>query len=113
MHSYNSYIDEPLRGINVYANYREQKTDGTTKILPYAAAAKFDFEGKFPPLIFVSWLGRLLALCAKRRSSDAVINKTPIADIDHSLLKLMSCEHMSAVPATYPALSSNRGFLST
>lgn len=46
-HSYNSYIDEPLRGIKVYANYREQKTDGTTKVLPYAAAAKFDFEGKF------------------------------------------------------------------
>lgn len=43
--SYNSYIDEPLRGINVYANMKAQKTDGSFQRLYYAPAAKLDMEG--------------------------------------------------------------------
>lgn len=43
--SYNSYLDEPLRGINVYGGLTSQKTDGSYQSLKYVAAAKLDMEG--------------------------------------------------------------------
>lgn len=52
--SYNSYIDEPLRGINVYANMKAQKTDGSFQRLYYAPAAKLDMEGAEPAHILLS-----------------------------------------------------------
>jgi len=53
--SYNSYIDEPLRGINVYANMKAQKTDGSFQRLYYAPAAKLDMEGSFRPQKFIPY----------------------------------------------------------
>jgi hypothetical protein len=39
------YIDWPLRGVTIYANWTAQQTTGKFKQLITAQASKFDMEG--------------------------------------------------------------------
>lgn len=47
--SYNSYIDWPLRGVDVFANWTAQQTTGKFKQFTYLQASKLEMEGESSP----------------------------------------------------------------
>lgn len=58
--SYVSYIDWPLRGVDVYANWSAQQTSGKFKRFEYVQASKLDMEG---PLIYLINTWTLVRTC--------------------------------------------------
>lgn len=44
--SYNSYIDWPLRGVDIFANWTAQQTTGKFKQFTYLQASKLEMEGE-------------------------------------------------------------------
>lgn len=53
--SYISYIDWPLRGVEIFANWSAQQTSGGFKKFTYVQASKFDMEGSRFPQTFTAY----------------------------------------------------------
>mmetsp|Transcript_6836 Transcript_6836/g.19716 ORF Transcript_6836/g.19716 Transcript_6836/m.19716 type:complete len:804 (+) Transcript_6836:5446-7857(+) len=53
--SYNSYIDWPLRGVDIFANWTAQQTTGKFKQFTYLQASKLEMEGSKLPQKFIAY----------------------------------------------------------